>query len=103
MIKGKTDVFHWHQDTFDLPEGSLAVAGSEACPNQGFAYNKRVLGLQFHPEITKDSAGAFFEECGQGLGNGPYVQSSEEILSNDQGFDQSAGFMTAVLETMEKV
>ena len=103
VIKDRIDVFHWHTDTFDLPDGSLAIAESQACPNQGFIYNKRILGLQFHPEITKDSAGAFFQECGHVLEAGPYIQSSAKILSNDQGFVQSIRFMAAVLEAMERI
>src|SRR5512145_2292915 len=41
-------VFHWHGDTFDLPEHTLALASSAACRNQGFvARGGRVLALQF--------------------------------------------------------
>ena len=31
-------VFHWHGDTFDLPSGSVRIASSEACENQGFVF-----------------------------------------------------------------
>lgn len=103
VMSSKMEVFHWHKDTFDLPDNSLPIAESQACPNQGFISRKRVVGLQFHPEITKDSAGAFFQECGQNLEGGPYVQSSAKILSNDQGFARSTQFMAAVLEAMERI
>ncbi|MDQ6978121.1 MAG: amidotransferase, partial [Ghiorsea sp.] len=37
------DVFHWHGDMFDVPQGAKALAASEACPNQGFVYQDRVV------------------------------------------------------------
>jgi len=101
VITGRTDVFHWHGDTFDLPDGAIAIAESKACPNQGFVYGKRVVGLQFHPEITKDAADAFFQDCGYNIGSGLYIQPPAEILSNDRGFAQSSRIMESVLKAME--
>lgn len=102
VITGRIQVFQWHEDTFELPEGSLAIAKSEACSNQGFIFNKKVVGLQFHPEITKDSAIVFFDECGPILESAPYIQLSTDILANDQGFVQSSQLMEAILTAMER-
>jgi len=41
---------HWH--TFDIPNGAVCLAGSEAFPNQAFRYGEHVYGLQFHAEQT---------------------------------------------------
>jgi len=43
-------VLHWHGDTFDLPAGAERLAATEITPNQAFALESRVLGLQFHVE-----------------------------------------------------
>ncbi len=44
--------FHWHGDTFDLPKGALKLYTSSQTANQGFIFNQKVIGLQFHIEIT---------------------------------------------------
>lgn len=48
------NVFHWHGDTFDLPENAVLLASTEICPHQAFSCGKGALALQFHPEIVSD-------------------------------------------------
>jgi GMP synthase (glutamine-hydrolysing) len=45
----------WHGDTFDLPEGSVRLAGSPAYPNQAFRV-RRAYGVQFHLEVSGEMA-----------------------------------------------
>jgi GMP synthase-like glutamine amidotransferase len=47
-------VFHWHGETFDIPEGAVRLAGSELFPNQAFRYGNRAYAFQFHIEVTKE-------------------------------------------------
>jgi GMP synthase-like glutamine amidotransferase len=47
-------VFHWHGDTFDVPDEGVHLASSEPCRNQAFLVPGRALGLQFHLEITEE-------------------------------------------------
>ena len=44
-------MFHWHGDTFDLPEGAVLLAGTEACPHQIFSWGESTLAFQCHPEV----------------------------------------------------
>ncbi|MBD3315672.1 MAG: amidotransferase [Chitinivibrionales bacterium] len=71
--------FHWHGDTFDVPEGGRCLAGSEACENQIFAYDDGIVGLQCHLEATAESIQALLENCHDELGPGMFVQSENEM------------------------
>ncbi|WP_454625334.1 glutamine amidotransferase [Bradyrhizobium cenepequi] len=48
----RTQVLHWHGDTFDLPPKAKLLASTERYQNQAFSVGKRGLALQFHPEVT---------------------------------------------------
>ena len=72
-------VFHWHGDTFKLPSNSTLLASSEACQNQAFLFDHRVLGLQFHLEVTDDLIESFLENNRSELKPGKYIQGIEEI------------------------
>jgi GMP synthase-like glutamine amidotransferase len=45
--------YHWHGETFTIPEGAKRVLESEYCGNQAFALGPH-LGLQCHVEMTED-------------------------------------------------
>ena len=46
--------FHWHGETFDLPDGALWLGYSEKTRHQAYRYGENVYGIQFHPEITAE-------------------------------------------------
>jgi GMP synthase (glutamine-hydrolysing) len=43
-------IFHWHRDTFSLPEGAVHLASSAITRNQAFRIGRAVYGIQFHFE-----------------------------------------------------
>lgn len=96
----KFTVFHWHGDTFDLPEGSTRLAYSEGCQNQAFVYNEKVLGLQFHLESTKDSVQQIIKNCADELVEGKYIQKPEEMLIGDGNFDIINNAMSKILNNL---
>lgn len=46
-------IFHWHQDTFELPSEAEHLAHSRLCQNQAFRYGDKVYGFQFHLEVDE--------------------------------------------------
>jgi len=51
-LSGPEIVFHWHAETFDLPQGSELLASSAQCRHQAFRFGDRIYALQFHLEVT---------------------------------------------------
>lgn len=47
-------VFHWHGETFEIPEGAVRLAKSEMYPNQAFRYGAYAYAFQFHIEVKKE-------------------------------------------------
>jgi GMP synthase (glutamine-hydrolysing) len=87
-------VFHWHGDTFDLPDGAVRIAESAACRNQAFVYGDRVVGLQFHVEVTPDAVRGFLVGADDYLEPEPWVQTAAalreqepDLSATDQGLD----------------
>lgn len=46
--------FQWHEDTFEIPDGSILLATGKPCKNQAFKIGSNAYGLQFHIEVTPD-------------------------------------------------
>lgn len=42
--------FHWHGDTFTLPEGAVLLASSPMYAHQAFRFGSQAYGFQFHIE-----------------------------------------------------
>lgn len=65
-------VFHWHGDTFDLPDGSKRLVSSEYYPNQAFQY-KSAVGLQFHLEVNEEMVNLWLDNTEEKLQKIPYI------------------------------
>lgn len=52
-LPGRFEVFHWHGETFGIPDGATHILRSRHCRNQGFALG-RSLALQCHIEMTPE-------------------------------------------------
>jgi GMP synthase-like glutamine amidotransferase len=72
-------VYHWHGETFAIPEGATRVLESTDCANQGFVFGKH-LALQCHVEMTPQLIADWVKETDGALKRSRTVQSGDEML-----------------------
>ncbi len=75
----EVEVFHWHGDTFTLPDGAEHLCRSAACPQQGYILRGRVIGLQFHLEMRPADIAALSQHCGSEIVDGPWIQTAAQL------------------------
>ncbi len=96
--------FHWHGDTFAIPPRALWVAKSEACAHQAFtSHGDRVVGLQFHLEVSAESLAAMASGCADEITVGPdhpYVQSADDMTAHPERLVQVRGLLNHILDNM---
>ncbi|MBP2283975.1 GMP synthase-like glutamine amidotransferase [Flavobacterium sp. CG_23.5] len=101
MLKGfpkSFSVFHWHGETFSIPEDAIRLMESRACVNQAFLLGNHVLGLQFHLEVTLETMTkmAFHEQSE--LVKDAYVQTYDEIVNNTTFLEDNNQMMFRLLD-----
>jgi GMP synthase-like glutamine amidotransferase len=91
-------VFHWHGDTFDMPEEAHCLVESKACKHQAFSYGDHVLGLQFHLEVTQDNINLLIQNCGNELHEAQYIQTAQQLRASEKNFDLIRDYMEKILD-----
>lgn len=81
FFPGQFNVFHWHKETFDLPEGARLLATGTAVKNQAFMLNN-ALGVQFHPEVTKEIITFWAKDLGADERDLILKDSEEKLIEN---------------------
>lgn len=74
--------FHWHGETFSLPEGAVRILGSAHCRNQAFVLGP-CLGMQCHVEMTPEMIAAWCEVGAEEIASAhsPAVQTPAHMLA----------------------
>jgi GMP synthase-like glutamine amidotransferase len=57
------EVFQWHGEAFDLPDGAVPLASSYLFPLQAFRFGASAYGVLFHLEMQRDGIEALCQEC----------------------------------------
>lgn len=78
-IPKQMNVFHWHGDTFNLPENAVRMASSKVCQNQAFIYEKNMIGLQFHLEVGEENIRDIIDHSRNELTQGRYIQAVPDM------------------------
>jgi GMP synthase-like glutamine amidotransferase len=102
-FKGLPDyftAFHWHGDTFKVPENAVPLALSKATSCQGFIYDNHVLALQFHPETDENLIEDMVKNGKDELVADTWVQDSEEISENTWLANTVAQWFLVVLDRL---
>lgn len=78
--------FHWHGETFSLPDGATRLLSSQFCANQAFVLGKH-LGMQCHVEMTEALIRLWNTQWAEEVtGNpGPGVQTPKQMYENLDG------------------
>lgn len=83
------DVFEWHGDEWELPDGAEHVVTSAGCPWQAFTVGSRITAVQFHPEFTYERVAEMAAASGPEEFAGPgHVQQPAEFLDRPERFDE---------------
>lgn len=78
----ETEIFHWHSETFTLPDQAIPLFKSRFCALQGFVLNNS-FALQCHVEMDKEAVREWLTFYNNDLpAPGESVQSGVEMLQN---------------------
>jgi GMP synthase (glutamine-hydrolysing) len=78
-------VFHWHEDTFELPEGATLLATGDEVETQAFRYGDRAWGTQFHFEVDRAEIDLWLKTAGDDEVRA-WGKTSEEIRAQADRF-----------------
>ena len=69
-------VFHWHGDTFDLPQQAIRLVHSKNYSNQAFQFQS-AIGLQFHLEVDEAMVNLWLDKTEEKLATIPYIDTQK--------------------------
>ena len=102
-IPDSVTTFHWHTDHFSLPRNCTRLASSKASENQAFVCSDHPLvGLQFHPEYTRDMVRYYAREHSQDWVPDRFVGDKDKVLAATEEIPDTYWLMETLLDNMEQ-
>lgn len=93
--------YHWHGETFDIPDGAVRLGGSPACANQGFIWKDRVAALQFHLETMPANMMKLLKHRrGEMDGGREYVQTTRQMHDGRANFKKIKEINSTLLDNL---
>ena len=96
-------VFHWHGDTFDIPQGAVHGMSSDGCLNQCFIYNERVIGLQFHVEVTENLLQSIIANGVDEIIPDRYIQDEDQLRMGAHYIKRNNELMYSIMDELDKL
>jgi GMP synthase-like glutamine amidotransferase len=100
-LQASATVFHWHGDTFDLPEGAVLLCSSSITPVQAFISDKKLLALQFHLEIKPENISLMINHAGEELVSSPYIQDASALSTGLINLSENKVLLEIFLDYLE--
>ena len=92
------DSFHWHGETFSIPQGATRILSSAHCANQAFTLGKH-LAMQCHVEMTPDLIATWCQDWQKEVqslaARMPSVQTPAEMMG---GVEEKTRTLNAVAD-----
>ena len=93
---------HWHGDTFELPPQARLLGSSACYPHQVFELGERVLGIQFHLDLTLEDVKQIvrYQRFSK---SDTYFQSRTEVVAQKERFTTCLFLLHQLLEAFERI
>ena len=91
-------MFHWHKETFSLPENSKLLFSSQHCRNQAFTTGNNVLAMQCHVEMTEPLLRDWIDHWREDLSEDS--QSVQSYKSIDKDFKENIADLRLVADQL---
>lgn len=99
--EGADELFQWHGDAFELPEGAVRLAASKQYPNQAFVLDDRHLAMQFHLEMTPELVGTYMQANGKVLDR--ELAKGAEAVNTREEIEADLEARTAAMHAMMRL
>jgi GMP synthase-like glutamine amidotransferase len=78
-------VFHWHEDTFELPEGATILGTGDLVHLQAFRIGDLAWGMQFHFEVDRPELELWLDVAGDDVVRA-WGKTTSQVLEESDRF-----------------